>query len=70
MFLLRALAIAETLRPGLAVLVLGFFLAWPLDWLRAALNAVPAVAPLVKESKFLAEVWLFALLLLGRLARR
>jgi hypothetical protein len=68
-FLLPALAIAATLRPGPAVLIVGFFLAWPLDWLRGAQKAVPVLAPLLKESKFLAEVGLFALLLAGRRRR-
>jgi hypothetical protein len=63
-FLLLAVGAAATARPGLAALAVGFFIGWPLDWLRGVSAAVPAAAPLLKESKFLAEMALFVLLLL------
>lgn len=69
-FLLLALGAAATLRPGLAVLVVAFFLAWPLAWLRAVQGVVPVALgdALLRESKFIAELALFGLLL--KLPRR
>jgi hypothetical protein len=67
-FLLLAVGAAATLRPGLAVLCVGFFLAWPLEWLRGVqgvVSAVPYAGVLVRESKFIAELALFGLLLWG-----
>ncbi|MFZ5476181.1 MAG: glycosyltransferase family 87 protein [Myxococcota bacterium] len=62
-FLLVAVAIAATRGPVWPVLVAYFFLAWPLEWLRAAQKALPAdLGPWVRESKFLAEAALFLLL--------
>ncbi|MDP2316803.1 MAG: glycosyltransferase family 87 protein [Pseudomonadota bacterium] len=65
-FLLLAVGAALTVRPGLLTLLIAFFLAWPLDWLRAAQGAVhgvPYAGAVVRESKFLAELALFAVLL-------
>ena len=54
----------------LAFALLFFFLAWPLAWLRAVQDALPVVlAPLVRESKFLAAMGFFGMCLL-RLRRR
>lgn len=67
-FLLPALGAAATLRPGLAVLCVGFFLAWPLGWLRGVqtvVSVVPYAGVLVRESKFIAELMLFGLLCWG-----
>ncbi len=53
-------------RWALAFAVLFFFLAWPLAWLRAAQDAVPTVlAPLVRESKFLAAMGFFGMCLVA-----
>jgi hypothetical protein len=50
----------------LAFALLFFFLAWPLVWLRAAQDALPVVlAPLVRESKFLAAMGFFGMCGLG-----
>ncbi len=65
-FLLLAVGAAATARPGFAVLAAGFFLGWPLDWLRAVAKELPALAPLLRESKFLAALAIFALCLLPR----
>lgn len=65
-FLLLAMGAAATARPGIAVLIVGFFLAWPLEWLRAVQQALPtSLGPIVRESKFLAELGLFALCMAG-----
>jgi alpha-1,2-mannosyltransferase len=65
-FLLLAVGAAATERPGLAVLAAGFFLGWPLEWLRATQKVLPAaLGPLVRESKFLAEMAFFAILMRG-----
>lgn len=69
-FLLLAVGAAATARPGIAVVAAAFFLGWPLDWLRGVSSAVPALAPLLKESKFLAAMAIFVLCLLGPKGRR
>lgn len=66
-FLMLAVMALLTLRPGPAALLVAFFLGWPLDWLRAVQKMLPeALGPLMRESKFLAELALYALLLLPR----
>lgn len=63
-FLLLAIGAAATARPGIAAVAAAFFIGWPLEWLRGLSSAVPALALPLKESKFLAELAIFALLLL------
>lgn len=55
-FLLLPVGLAATLVPLWVWIPLGFFLAWPLEWLRAAQQALPALGDLLRESKFLAEM--------------
>jgi hypothetical protein len=65
-FLLLAVGAAATERPGIALFAAAFFLGWPLEWLRAVQKVVPhALGPLVRESKFLAEMGIFVLCMLG-----
>ena len=61
-FLLPAVLAAARVAPIALFLPTFFFLAWPLPWLGWAKEAWPAGAPLVRESKFIAEAALFALL--------
>lgn len=75
-FLLLPVSLAGTLvwqqrrlAPMLVFAVVYFFLAWPLDWLRAAGKAMPQLEDPIRESKFLAEIGLMLLLAwLGRAA--
>jgi hypothetical protein len=64
-FLILALGAAATTRPGPAVLVVAFFLGWPLAWQRGAESALPLFRGLLRESKLLAALLLFGLNLLG-----
>jgi hypothetical protein len=64
-FLMLALGVALTTRPGAVVLVVAFFLGWPLAWQRGAEDAFPLFRGLLRESKLAAALVLFGLNLLG-----
>ena len=69
-FLMLAVMAMLTLRPGVAAILVAFFLGWPLEWLRAVQARLPdALGPVMRESKFVAEMALFAMLMLPRRAR-
>lgn len=65
-FLLLPVLVAGTRASPWVFVPVFFFLAWPLDWLRWTQKQVPALDGLLRESKFLAEVALYLLLLYGR----
>ncbi len=54
-FLLLPVGLALGTLPLWAFVPAYFFLAWPLDWLRAVQQAAPAIGDLLRESKTLAE---------------
>lgn len=68
-FLLLPVLVAAGLAPMALFLPIYFFLAWPLEWLRAAQKALPALDPLLRESKTIAEAGILLLLCFGRPAR-
>lgn len=59
-FLLLAIGAAATVAPAWLFLPAYFFLAWPLHWLRDAQAAFPELEGVLRESKFLAAMALFA----------
>lgn len=66
-FVLPAILAAAGTQPGLALLVVYFFLAWPLAWLRDAQGWAPSwMEPAFRESKFVAALALYALMVRRR----
>lgn len=60
-FLLLPVTVAAGAAPLWAFLPAYFFLAWPLDWLRAMQQQFPPLGDLLRESKFLAEMAILAM---------
>ena len=65
-FLLLPVGLAMGTVPGWVFAPLYFFLAWPLEWLRAAQQALPPIGDLLRESKTLAEGGILLALFIAR----
>ena len=64
-FLLPAVGVALTHRRSVAVWLAAAMLACPLDWVRAAQEALPWASSVIKEGKFVAELVIFVACLRG-----